>query len=308
MMEKEPFHDGELALQSQTGEREAAQRSGRFISERLTSVGQKFLTATRFANIGLSDENNNVWAFVAAAPIPFIHGPDEHHALIQREGISVPALFWETVRPGGAIGLVGMDLTSARRFRLNGIIKSVDVNCVTISIHQTCPNCAKYIQKRVPETSPQYSSVIPSGGAELPDTAKALIVNADTFFVASRNAKGDHDASHRGGLPGFVKVDGNTLTIPDYFGNSMFMTLGNIATDARAGLTFIDFDRGEQLCLTGSATLDFDDPAPHDGSQGRFWTFRVTKWQRFPFQPKPGWKLIEYSRFNCNPPEKAQRL
>ena len=60
----------------------------------------------------------------------------------------------------------------------------------------------------------------------------------------------------------------------------MFMTLGNIATDAAAGLTFIDFDRGEQLCLTGAATLDFDDPAPHDGSQGRLWTFRVTKWQR----------------------------
>jgi hypothetical protein len=67
------------------------------------------------------------------------------------------------------------------------------------------------------------------------------------------------DISHRGGKPGFVRVDsdnlGTVLTIPDFRGNSFFNTFGNLALDARAALLFVDFETGDALMLTGTAEV-----------------------------------------------------
>jgi predicted pyridoxine 5'-phosphate oxidase superfamily flavin-nucleotide-binding protein len=72
-----------------------------------------------------------------------------------------------------------------------------------------------------------------------------LIREADTFFIASSHRDGGADASHRGGNPGFVHVLNETKLIwPDYSGNGMFQTLGNLAIDPRAGLLFMDFESG----------------------------------------------------------------
>ena len=130
------------------------------------------------------------------------------------------------------------------------------------------------------------------------DNLADLIRQADTFFVASKHPDGDHDASHRGGYPGFVNVKGNQLIVPDYFGNSMFMTLGNLALEPRAGITFVDFDTGAQLNLTGQATLNLEGRMAHDGADGRYWTFDIEAWQLAPHRPEPAWKLGAYSRFN----------
>ncbi|XLM22644.1 pyridoxamine 5'-phosphate oxidase family protein, partial [Chromobacterium piscinae] len=61
--------------------------------------------------------------------------------------------------------------------------------------------------------------------------------------------------SHRGGKPGFVKIDGDTLTIPDFAGNGYFNTLGNLLRHPRAGLLFIDFSSGDTLQLAGRAEV-----------------------------------------------------
>jgi hypothetical protein len=93
-----------------------------------------------------------------------------------------------------------------------------------------------------------------------------MIERADTFFIATRsgtmhrNASDGVDISHRGGKPGFVRVDsdpreGAMLTVPDFRGNSFFNTFGNISLDPRAGLLFIDFDAGDALLLTGVANV-----------------------------------------------------
>jgi predicted pyridoxine 5'-phosphate oxidase superfamily flavin-nucleotide-binding protein len=84
----------------------------------------------------------------------------------------------------------------------------------------------------------------------------AAIAAADTFFIASWHPAGGADASHRGGRPGFVEVrDERTLEFPDYPGNNMFNTLGNLAGHPRAGLLFADFERGDLLQLTGRARV-----------------------------------------------------
>jgi hypothetical protein len=78
------------------------------------------------------------------------------------------------------------------------------------------------------------------------------IFGADTFFVASAHPEQGVDASHRGGLPGFVQVlDQHRLRIPNFLGNSMFNTLGNFVSYLDAGLVFLDFDRSQVLQLSG---------------------------------------------------------
>jgi predicted pyridoxine 5'-phosphate oxidase superfamily flavin-nucleotide-binding protein len=85
------------------------------------------------------------------------------------------------------------------------------------------------------------------------------VAGADTFFVASWHPAGGADASHRGGQPGFVRVpDERTLEFPDYPGNNMFNTLGNLAGHPRAGLLFVDFERGDLLQITGRAEIRWE--------------------------------------------------
>jgi hypothetical protein len=83
---------------------------------------------------------------------------------------------------------------------------------------------------------------------------------ADTFFIASAHPKRGADASHRGGRPGFAEVadNGRRLAFPDYSGNRMFQTLGNLAVNPRTGLLFLDWETGNTLQLTGRAQIIWD--------------------------------------------------
>jgi predicted pyridoxine 5'-phosphate oxidase superfamily flavin-nucleotide-binding protein len=100
--------------------------------------------------------------------------------------------------------------------------------------------------------------------------ARRLVTKADTFFIASAHPQaGAHsddashgvDASHRGGRPGFVRLNADgTLTVPDFSGNRFFNTLGNLALNPRAGLLFVDFERGDVLHLAVRGEIVWDGP------------------------------------------------
>jgi len=138
-------------------------------------------------------------------------------------------------------------------------IQALDDHRFLIEVEQAYPNCPKYIQRRSLKTSEQaFGLQIATSirGTALTDQQIELIENADSLFVGSvspiensansstglLNQHGG-DVSYRGGFPGFVEVfDGTCLRIPDYRGNSMFNTLGNIQTYPKAGLVFIDFE------------------------------------------------------------------
>jgi predicted pyridoxine 5'-phosphate oxidase superfamily flavin-nucleotide-binding protein len=103
----------------------------------------------------------------------------------------------------------------------------------------------------------------PAVSASLDADQARFVAAADTAFVATMHPVAGADASHRGGEPGFVRVVApDRLEIPDYDGNRMFNTLGNLAVDPRIGLVFPGLDEGPDagrvLQLSGTATIDFD--------------------------------------------------
>jgi hypothetical protein len=117
------------------------------------------------------------------------------------------------------------------------------------------------------------------------------------FFLATADAAGRPDCSYKGGLPGFVRViDPRTLAFPDYDGNGMFRSLGNIAVNPNVGLLFVDFERGDRMRVNGTATIDRDDPlrASFEGAQ---MIVRVKAEQVFPNCPRyiHKMKLVELS-------------
>jgi uncharacterized protein len=123
----------------------------------------------------------------------------------------------------------------------------------------------------------------------------------DTFFVASANPQANLDASHRGGNPSFVKVDGDALRIPDYPGNSMFNTLRNLAVHPRAGLLFVDFTSGDTLQLTGTAKIDLEADDLDTGGTRRAWTLAVTAWRHSRLEARLRSELLDVSPHNPGP-------
>ena len=89
----------------------------------------------------------------------------------------------------------------------------------------------------------------------------AFIGGTIFFFLATADAEGRPDVSHKGGMPGFVRVTGpSELAFPDYDGNGMFKSLGNVAINPNVALLFIDFERPRRLRINGTATVSRDDP------------------------------------------------
>ncbi len=185
---------------------------------------------------------------------------------------------------GGATGLLGIDLATRRRSRLNGTLHDVGSAGFSVAVRQSFGNCPKYIQMRQVAPAPAVAPGPVQRLAGLDAAARAVIAGADTCFVASGSgpgggAAGGLDISHRGGPPGFVQVDGDVLLVPDYRGNRYFNTLGNLLLDPRAALLFVDFQTGGLLQLQGRAAVEWV-PGALPGAE-RQWSLAVTAgWRR----------------------------
>jgi uncharacterized protein len=139
-----------------------------------------------------------------------------------------------------------------------GIIKDGAIYITTAEVYG---NCRRYLQERIFVGSrdvPGADRAPARTSTELSATQQQQISHADTFFIATDNPERGADVSHKGGNPGFVQViDERRIAFPDYNGNSMFNTLGNLTINPHAGLLFIDFDSGRTLQLTGVASIDW---------------------------------------------------
>jgi predicted pyridoxine 5'-phosphate oxidase superfamily flavin-nucleotide-binding protein len=190
-----------------------------------------------------------------------------------------PAAAW--FRPGAPIGLLGIDLATRRRNRANGVIATATDTALVVAVEQSSGNCPQYIHIRDMQAAPAGA-----GSAErldrLDPAARAVIETTDTLFVATTGGAEGVDISHRGGKPGFVRVDGDTLTIPDFSGNSYFNTLGNLLLDPRAALLIADFSTGDLLHLQGRTEIVWDIPVEERlAGAERLWRLRVTRaWRR----------------------------
>ncbi|WP_321796601.1 pyridoxamine 5'-phosphate oxidase family protein [Burkholderia sp. BCC1988] len=298
-----PFHAGELAMQQRAGVTQAADAAGRRgIRRFMPDQHRTFFAQLPFFVLGGVDPDGQPWATLRVGMPGFVTTPDARTLRIDGDALPGDPLAgaWQ---PGVPLGGLGIEFDTRRRNRVNGIVRAVDGGALTIAVEQSFGNCAKYIQGRTPTLVPREGdvSIAADVSGRLSDADRALLAQADTFFVASANtsagagAARGADVSHRGGMPGFVRVDdAHTLTTPDFSGNRFFNTLGNLQHDPRAGLLFVDFDSGDLLYVAAHAEIVWDGPlvASFDGAQ-RVVRFHVREVRRtrgvLPFR----WSAVE---------------
>jgi predicted pyridoxine 5'-phosphate oxidase superfamily flavin-nucleotide-binding protein len=265
------FHAGERALQARAGvDQRMAQIGPRVIRDFMPEQHRAFFGQLPFVIAGTVDAQGQPWASVLAGPPGFLRSPHPQRLDIKARPLPGDPLE-ATLAEGAPIGLLGLEPHTRRRNRMNGIVHEVKDSGFSVEVSQSFGNCPKYIQAREPLYLAPAAGAVPVvyESLQLDDAARRLITGADTFFIATAYA-GGVDVSHRGGRPGFVRVaaDG-TLTVPDYAGNYFFNTLGNIAVNPRAGLLFIDVEKGDLLYLAVAASIIWDGPElrEFDGAQ-----------------------------------------
>lgn len=254
------YHPGEIALQTRAGLREQANDLVGMYRDTIPARVAEFLTQHTFGVLSSEDANGNLWASPLAGPPGIFSVPEEHSVRVHLDHLH-PQLDLELTR-GELGGLLVMDFDRRLRMRFNGTLNHA-ADSLTLRIGQFYGNCTKYIQRRTPaaEVTANPASSRQTGD-RLTDAQRAWIERSDTFFIASRHPESGADASHRGGRPGFVTApDERTVVFPDYRGNNMFNTLGNLEVEPRAGLLFIDFESGASLQLTGRAAVQWSAPS-----------------------------------------------
>ena len=260
MTDRTPFHEGEVAVQDRAGVRGQARRVGGIIEATLAPTTRAFLARQPFVIVGGADGIGRPWASLLTGAPGFLTAPGARTMRVGATPVPGDPL-GDGLRPGAALGLLAIDLEARRRVRVNGTVVALEDAGFTLRTAEVFANCPQYIQRRAWRRDAATGDA-PRGvtrGAALSPEQAALVAGADTFFITSAHPERGADVSHRGGNPGFVRVaDARTLSWPDYRGNNMFQTLGNLAVDPRAGLLFLDFARGDTLQLTGRATVDWD--------------------------------------------------
>jgi predicted pyridoxine 5'-phosphate oxidase superfamily flavin-nucleotide-binding protein len=303
------YHEGEVAVQERTGDRSLAQRRGAMVGATVPSNARAFLAQQEMLVLAAGDPGGEVWATVWFGPRGFADSRDEGGVLwIDRRRVAALEVdpVADLLRSGVAIGVLAIELETRRRLRVNGILRAFGDEGAAIEVHESFPNCPKYIARRrlrprgPGEGSTSLDPERVARGERLDDARRATIRRTDTLFVGSTHPARGADASHRGGAPGFVRViDDGTLRIPDYSGNGMYQTLGNLHATGRAGLVFLDFEGRRLLHVTGATELRFDDDEASivTGGTGRSWDLRIARWLEGPLPAGVDAELLERSPF-----------
>ena len=288
--EGSPFHPGEQQVQRRVGVRDQVERAGRnMIREQMPDQHRQLFEAVPMLVVGSMDEQGRLWASLLSGEPGFVRSPTPQSLRVQAQPALGDPLLGQ-LRVGAPLGVLGIQLETRRRNRANGRIVARDGESFTVGIEQSFGNCKQNIQAREPvfERSLLGGAAPPATeGPFLSERARRLLESTDTFFIATASAAaaqgGDGegvDVSHRGGRPGFVRVQDRAsatrLTIPDFRGNFIFNTFGNLEVNPHAGLVCTDFTTGDVLSLTGTACVIWDSPEL-DSFEGadRLLTFQV---------------------------------
>jgi len=280
-----PWHAGELTIQQHAGVVARMDAVGRRnVRDHMPDQHREFFAQLPFVVLGVVDDAGDAWATLRAGLPGFMQSPEPKLLQIALTPDSDDPAY-DGFREGHPLGVLGIELATRRRNRMNGQIVRATSGQIDIDVRQSFGNCPRYI---LPRNLRFTRDVRVHGQAKsiesttLDDSAHALITNARTFFVTSYADVSDEqqhrqvDVSHRGGEAGFVRVnDDGSLTIPDFAGNLFFNTLGNLLLNGRAGLVFVDFATGGLLQMTGDAEvlLDSVDSSLFPGAE-RLWRFR----------------------------------
>jgi hypothetical protein len=262
------WHRGEVAIQRSAGVAELmAPIAKQVIRGHLIEQHRTFFPKLDFIVAGAVDPQGDAWATILAGKPGFLDSPDPTRLRITATlGHTDPAS--AGMEDGDAVGLLGIELTTRRRNRLNGHIAKTDNGTFDVIVSQSYGNCPRYIRQRQSHFVRDPMDDTGEDAIELGslDTrCLAMVANAETLFIASyvdyEDGNRHVDVSHKGGPPGFARVGRNGfLTIPDFAGNLYFNTLGNIVLNPKCGLAFVDFDTGDVLQITGNGEVILDAP------------------------------------------------
>jgi hypothetical protein len=253
----ETYHAGELYVQDRAGQAAAATAALGAIHTAIPPPAAAFLAERELLIVAAPDGDGRVWTTHLTGAPGFIRvdGDRSMHVagLPHARDPLATRLAGQTV-----VGTIAIDFATRRRMRLNGTSLG-RTGGITIVSDQVYANCPKFIAARSVEAIADASTPHSHEAERLDAASRPLIAQADTFFIGTAHDEAGADASHRGGAAGFVAIlDDRTLRFPDYRGNAMYMTLGNLAVSPRAGLLFIDWERGDALQITGTARTDWD--------------------------------------------------
>ncbi|MGW1374648.1 pyridoxamine 5'-phosphate oxidase family protein [Streptomyces sp. NPDC002446] len=252
-----PYHRGERAVQERAGERDRADRAARTIRDGMSEVVAAFLGVQQMAVVGARDPEGRVWASLLTGPPGLARATGPHTLSLARQWKPDDPLARTFAAGPFPVGTLFTDVRTRLRLRINGTARPT-ARGFAVDADQVFTNCPGQLRKR-DSPAPPPGAPRPGGfGTALSPAQQAWIAGADTFFISSASDTGAVDASHRGGEPGFLRVVSPTeLSWPDYPGNAMFMTLGNLAVNPSAGLLFLDWADGRTLQLTGTARTEF---------------------------------------------------
>ena len=294
------WHPGEILIQEKLGVVERMDAVGkRVVRDFMPDQHRDFYAQLPFILLGSVDASGDAWAGLLEGQPGFMASPTPTTLAIGARPHPGDPLA-QGMSEGAALGLLGIELHTRRRNRMNGVLVAGEQG-LQVSVEQSFGNCPRYIQQRDFTFARDPAAPFAGEVERLPAldaAARSLIEGADSFFVATyADVEGlrQVDVSHRGGKSGFVRVasDG-TLTIPDFNGNLFFSTLGNIVLNGKAGLLFVDFATGDVLQLSGDAEVIFDSPeiGAFQGAE-RLWTFRPRRIVRRPGALALRWALRE---------------
>lgn len=272
----EVFHSGERALQAHFGVRERVAMNGvRAIRAEISESHRDFLRTLRYLLVAGYDLSGELHVSMLFGAPGFVEVQDDRHVALHAAP-SADDPIAASMMPGQPVGILGIQLEARRRVRLNVRLLSRNADGLQFVSEQSYNNCPQYIWPREwAGGSPRISTAsdaLTVAPLRLLDSANVRdsLSRADTFFIASRHcgdasdiangaAHDSVDVSHRGGRPGFLSIEGDTLVWPEYAGNSYFNTLGNLLLDPRCALLVPDFARGELLHVSGTAEILLDD-------------------------------------------------
>jgi predicted pyridoxine 5'-phosphate oxidase superfamily flavin-nucleotide-binding protein len=253
------FHSGELAVQQRAGvQGQAARLSAMADRSELRAGVAKFLAGTTFAALTARDHDGTLWTSPLIGPAGFLEVASPTKLLIG----STPHLHDPLHGlPGAqAVGLIVMDFAARRRLRINGTVSAAGDGGLEVDVVQAYGNCPQYIHPRRPSAAELSTEtrLVHRGDALQPDDLDQIRA-ADTFFFGTTHPEFGNDASHRGGPAGFVRATHDVVAWPDFPGNNMFNSLGNLEVDPAAALLFIDFATGRTVQTSGSGEVHWID-------------------------------------------------
>jgi uncharacterized protein len=270
------FHPGELAVQEWAGvRRDAGRLEGMLGPVRLGAGVAGFLAGRTYAALTARDGHGLLWTSPLIGAPGFIRVVDDDTLrVLAAPGPGDPL---ERMPAGQPVGLIVIDYARRRRFRLNGTLTDRSDTGLTVEVLEAFGNCPQYIPRRTVDRfgagaeEPGTDTAVGAVVGTMSDADRATIGRSDTFILGSTHPDRGNDASHRGGAPGFVRTDEHTVWWPDYAGNNMFTSLGNLSVDPEAALLFLDFHDHTALHLNGTAELRMAEPGSpgDDGHTGR---------------------------------------